>query len=370
MACSNPLPLFKNKRFSLYPDLPYRYYVGIPCNRCLNCRIDKINQYTDRCEYELIKRGCGAFVTFTYDNLHIDHLYRRDSNGKLVATLSKDDSRRFLYRLNKNVKNELKKLGYDTLPIMQKDYKYILSGEYGDHGKIFDRPHFHCLFFGLDYAFCKKLFARSWRGQGQIKVLPITNGAPQYLLDYITTMEYGEMRKIKYDNNNIERPFQVHSIGLGNGLYYSQLDYIKKHKNCYHWHGKDRPIPSYYRDKFLLPKTNIYERFQNINTKAYLDGALPKSSNLYDLHNYIINNAKLRERNLQKRIKRPFIRQDMLDKELFKYKRNTNIFYRQCHPMPHDVGFSQKVEMELFSNYSNFDIAQLVNAANLSQIPF
>ena len=117
MACSNPLPnLYDSRRLFGYQDYIYRQFDFIPCGRCLNCRIDKINQMTDRCEYELIKRGCGAFVTFTYDDVHIQHLLRRNSEGKLVATLSRDDSRRFLYRLNKNVKKFLKDCGYKTMP--------------------------------------------------------------------------------------------------------------------------------------------------------------------------------------------------------------------------------------------------------------
>lgn len=374
MACANPLPLFKYEKKYNYLDLPYRYGTYIPCNRCLNCRIDKINSYSDRCEYELIKRRAGAFVTFTYDDYHITHLYRKDSKGKLVATLSRDDSRRFLYRLNKNVKKELKSMGMDTCPLMQKDYKYVLSGEYGDHGTVFDRPHFHALFFGLDYAFCKKIFARSWRGQGEIKVLPITQGAPQYVLDYITTMEYGEMRKIKYTNNNLEPPFQVHSLGIGTEIYSSQLDYIKKHNNCYRWHGKDRPLPAYWRDKFLLPKNNIYKRFENIKNVAYREGYTDLSpinrKKVYDLHNYCLSTAKIRESNLIKKSKRPVINPELLMNDLHKYRQQNELFYNALHPMPQDFGISQCDEMALFKNNLLSEIPYLVEKSLLSQVPF
>lgn len=374
MACAHPLPLFKYEKKFNYIDLPYRNNTFIPCGRCLNCRIDKINSYSDRCEYELIKRRAGAFVTFTYDDLHITHLLRKDSKGKQVATLSRDDSRRFLYRLKQNINAELKKMNMDTCPLMQKDYKYVLSGEYGDHGKIFDRPHFHALFFGLDYAFCKKIFARSWRGQGEIKVLPISQGAPQYVLDYITTMEYGEMKKIKYTNNNIESPFQVHSLGLGTELYYSQLDYIKKHKNCYRWHGKDRPIPTYWRDKFLLKKNNIYVQLENLNHIAYREGALPldtlNKKHLYDLHDYSLKCAKIRESNLIKKSKRPTVNIEMYISDLDKYRHDTELFYKVCHPMPQDFGFTKEQELELFQNYKLSEIPDLVIQADLAQIPF
>lgn len=383
MSCANPLPLyefvprftnFHNRRL-IWSDLPYRQFMSIPCGRCLNCRIDKVNMFSDRCEYELIKRRCGAFVTFTYDDIHIQHLLRKDSSGKLVASLSRDDSRRFLYRLNKNVKKELKKSGYDTLPFMQKDYKYILSGEYGDHGTIFDRPHFHAIFFGLDFAMCKKLFARSWRGQGEIKVLPVTQGAPQYLLDYITTMEFGEMRKIKYEYNNLEAPFQVHSVGLGNGLYTEQLDYIKSHNCCYRWHGRDVPLPTYYRDKYLLPKNTIYQKFNNIKAAAYFDGALPLGSlhdktYLYDLHNYQVNKNSVKKRKLEKASKRPIVYQEYLDEELHNWRQKHNQFYRELHPMPHDLGISFDDEMNMFYNYDLSTISELASIATQCDIPF
>lgn len=378
MACSNPLPnLYDSRRMYGYSDYIYRQFDFIPCGRCINCRIDKINQMTDRCEYELIKRGCGAFVTFTYDDIHIQHLLRRDSQGKLVATLSRDDSRRFLYRLNKNVKKFLRECGYKTMPMCQKDFMYILAGEYGDHGSIFDRPHFHALFFGLDYAFCKKIFARSWRGQGSIKVLPITNGAPQYLLDYITSLEFGEQRKIKYDFNNLEAPFQVHSLGLGVGLYYDQLDFIKKHDNQYRWHGKDRPLPQYYKNKFLLPSVSKAKTFRKTFDKAKLEGAIKyKKFNpfdfqlLTDLQNYRNLQADVKEHAATKRIKRPIADLSYLYEQVFEFKQNHDDWFRLCYPTPMDLGYTQEECYNYYKDLPYQSIQDLVCQADLSQVPF
>lgn len=366
MACSNPLPLYKNERLSQYTDLYHRYFdTYIPCGRCLNCRVDKINQYTHRCESELIKRRSGAFVTFTYDDYHIQPLLRKDSKNNTVATLSRSDCKHFLDRLNKIIHKQQNNI------LCQHDYKYIIAGEYGDHGKIFNRPHFHALFFGLDYAFCKKLFAQAWQGRGSIKVLPIMSGAPRYLLDYITTLEYGEIRKIKYENNNIEPPFQTHSLGLGSDLYYKQLDYIKTHNNCYKWHGKDVPIPPYWRDKFLLPKTNPLIRYNKIKTIAknsniHINNNLSTIDQINILHNFQLSKSKIRESNLTKKQfqnGRSIINTEKISYDLHNYKQKTDLFYRACHPTLSDLNLTPEEAYNIACNTPQHSINQLVDIA-------
>lgn len=132
-------------------------YISIPCGWCLNCRVDKMNELSDRCEYEYITFGCGAFVTFTFDDIHLDKYQFIDSkDGKLKATLSKKCAKEFLDRLNKEVHKYNKQ--YGLTPFCRPDYKYLIVGEYGENGQIFDRPHYHALFFGLDFAMCERLF--------------------------------------------------------------------------------------------------------------------------------------------------------------------------------------------------------------------
>lgn len=364
MACSNPMPYYRKDDWL---DTLAHISSYIPCGRCLNCRVDRINQYTYRCEKELIDRRSGAFVTFTYDDVHIQHLMRKDKNGKDVATLSRDDSRRFLYRLNKEVKKNPNNV------LCQHDFKYILSGEYGDHGKVFDRPHFHALFFGLDFAFCQKIFARAWRGQGSIKVLPITNGAPRYILDYISTLEYGELRRIKYDDNNISAPFQVHSLGLGSSLFFEQLDYIRTHNNCFRWHGKDVPIPPYWRDKFLLPKNNPLKRWKKVRFQAIQEKAFPyEQLKMFDkrtvtlLHDYQLSQTKVREDNLTKKARyngRSVVDTDKLTYDLHEYHQHHNMFYRSIHPTLSDLNLTSEEATRIAMELPAYSINQLAELA-------
>lgn len=298
MACAHPIYFDKKFLSSHSPHYTVRNITDLafPCGRCLNCRVDKQNELTHRCEYEYIDKKCGAFVTFTYDDPHIQKLMRTDSKGNLNATLSKRDLKLFLDRLNKNVHKIPENI------LCNHKYKYLAVGEYGEHGQKFDRPHFHILFFGLDFAYCKKLFEKSWNYQGKIDVLPILNGGIRYVLKYIDKQLFGEQAFLKYDKNNLQRPFQQHSLGLGSGLYTSQLSYIKTHRNCYRWRGKDVPIPSYYKRKFLLSNRS----FKTIQRKESMEALNLqygiKLKTLYDLHDFSITKAQIREKNLLNRM--------------------------------------------------------------------
>lgn len=387
MSCVKPLalqdcvdfvhsstPFFRMLRSDPAAKVFYQY---VPCWRCIQCRKDRITTYSDRCEYEFIKRGCGAFVTFTYDDYHIlPHLRTDPVTGKPIATLSRLEAKRFMYRLNKLVKKQ------ENVPFCQHDFKYVISGEYGDHGQIFDRPHYHALFFGLDFAFCKKLFARAWQGRGMIKVLPIRNGAPQYVLDYISTLEYGEQRKIKYNNRGLEPPFQTHSTGLGSGLYYSQEEYIRTHDNCYRWHGRDIPVPTYWRNKFLLPRVPYQRTLERLRTDSSRDGSLSYRNNftpdyVSELLEYRLKKSQWKASNLRKKSKRPFLNDDVLLKELHQYYRDTDMYYRICHPSPAELGFTQEQMEDLYRENSYVSIQSLVEdvllagrSPYLDEVPF
>lgn len=147
MSCSNPLEIHRSdlknenpynhadfEKYALRRSLNTFDYYFVPCGRCLNCRIDKQNNLIDRAEYEYIKYGCGAFVTFTYDDYHLfNNSFIDSKTGKTMATINKKDGKDFLNRLNKLVHAESKKLKERGLPdvLCRSDYKYIITSEYG-----------------------------------------------------------------------------------------------------------------------------------------------------------------------------------------------------------------------------------------------
>ena len=288
MACSNPLRINPTRLYSksfkkysydplarpLYNNFGGENYYTVPCGWCLNCRVDKTNQLTHRAEYEYINYGCGSFVTFTFDDYHLNpYMFINAKTGQVQATLSKKCVREFLDRLKKLVIADNKKTGFN--PLCRKDFKYLIVGEYGENGSAFDRCHYHALFFGLDFAYCERLLWRAWQFQGSIQVGAIKNGGIGYVLKYIDKQIFGSPAWFKYDYNHLQRPFQFHSSNFGYGLYKGQLKYINDNHGNYHWHGKDYPVPIYYKNRLRV----ISDKNFDYQCKNYLE----RKNKLYNL---------------------------------------------------------------------------------------
>ena len=96
MACSNPIRLDKVRDSirvnhsdfelnNLRRSFNEQSYTFVPCRYCLNCRVDRQNEFVDRAEYEYISYGCGAFVTFTYGNSAATPTLRVDGSSTGTA---------------------------------------------------------------------------------------------------------------------------------------------------------------------------------------------------------------------------------------------------------------------------------------------
>lgn len=339
MSCSNPLKIYES---DLRPSLHKNHsdfvknnltrtlntfeYATVPCGQCLNCRIDKQNQLVDRCEYEFINYGCGAFVTFTYDDAHNQkNAFIDCKDGQVKYSINKKDGKDFLNRLNKLVHAENKKTGYN--PLCRKDYKYIITSEYGDK---LNRNHFHCLFFGLDFAYCERLFWRAWQNQGAIQVGAIKNGGIGYVTKYISNQTFGIEKFYKYNYHHLTPPSSSHSIGLGEGLFKSQLKFIKEHDGCYQWHNKLRPLPSYYKNKYKIIsdlQSDKYEKkykakCENIKNLYGID-----IKNYRHLFNVSLDIANIRQKNTEIKMRqkgKPIYNPELIQKDLHDMRFNNH----------------------------------------------
>lgn len=262
MACAHPFEITPKFRYKY----GYEYYprsVKVPCGYCLNCRRDRQNFIVDRANYEYCQRLTASFVTFTYDDIHLlEHCAVFDANGKFIydkndrgvpyirTTLNYRDLTKFIDNIRHYIKNHPEMHNI----LCQPDFSYLYCGEYGDS---FGRCHFHVLFFGLDFAYCKKLFFDNWK-HGFIDVLPLLDGGIRYVTKYMDKFEKGLLAELKYDFKGMARPRLGFSQGFGQGLLWSNLDDIKSHDWTYKSrHNLRRPVPQYWR---LLVTGNFVSR--------------------------------------------------------------------------------------------------------------
>lgn len=259
MACAHTLKItpryLSSRRTHEYSYWPRQ--VEVPCGYCVNCRTDYKNYVVDRANWEYCNRLVGAFVTFTYDTkFAYERCSVRDPDGSLIfdddiprLTLNYDDLKCFLNSIRHYVQ-------YHTElhnKLCQPDFSYLYCGEYGE----FKRPHFHVLFFGLDFAYCKKIIFDRWK-YGLIDVLPILDGAINYVCKYMDKFEKGFVAEQLYDFKGLARPKLRMSQGFGQGLLWNNVDDIIKNDYCYYSKKFQlRPISQYWK---LLLTGNVTSR--------------------------------------------------------------------------------------------------------------
>lgn len=208
-----------------------KYKSSIPCGGCVGCRVDRAILWRNRAKSELFLKGRSAFVTFTYD---AEHLHFSPLSNEM--TLCRDDVHRFLDNLRHYVVSK-KPLG------SRPDYSVFLVGEYGGQ---FQRPHYHALFFGLDFSDCRPVFDRLWP-YGSVKSLPLLSGSINYVTDYVSKGVTGLMARELYDYHAVERPFCSVSRGFGRDWILSHRDEINE-KGYIVVSNRFVQVPTYYKN--------------------------------------------------------------------------------------------------------------------------
>ncbi len=250
MACANDKFYIKDTH---YKNINYK----IPCRWCINCRVDRRNEWKARAEYEFKKHISGAFVTFTYNEMFIPLV--KGNDGKIRATIKKKDAQDFIERLRKKIQKEPENI------LRQKNFTYLGVSEYGENGKIFDRPHYHILFFGLDYLYNKQLFLEEWKN-GFIDSIPILNGGINYVLKYMDKQIMGKQARFEnYGRYRLEEPKQFQSKGFGNELYYNNTKNIQENNGKIKSGMKYIQVPQYYKNKMKI----IVNQRQNTFEEQY-----------------------------------------------------------------------------------------------------
>lgn len=225
MPCFKPISVPKRG----YVDLR----VTVPCGQCIGCRVERTEDWTTRIMHEVALHELCQFVTLTYS----------DANLPFGGTLVKKDWQDFMKRLRHHHKGKL---------------RYFAVGEYGD---ILERPHYHAVLFGIDFAdkrphskneygdqlFTSDLLDRIW-GKGHVFFGKVTVQSARYVAKYCIKKVNGPMAAEHYGSRAPE--FAVMSLkpGIGSG-------WFEKHQEDVYpsdfvvLQGKKRSPPRFYDER-------------------------------------------------------------------------------------------------------------------------
>lgn len=189
--------------------------IGIPCGKCIGCRLDYSRTWADRMLAEASLYESNYFLTLTYDN---EHLPDRKENSP-IHSLNKRDAQLFMKRLRK------------ALP--DQKIRFFCAGEYGPQTM---RPHFHLILFNCkldDLKFLKEndmkqpyfvsdTISKVWKYGFHI-IANVNWETCAYVARYVVKKQKGHGAEI-YDKYNFEPEFSTMSRKPGIGH-----DYLVDH---------------------------------------------------------------------------------------------------------------------------------------------
>lgn len=233
--CINP---YYNKDLKVYHS----------CGQCPSCRRAHAREWVIRLRHEKTQfpESHVLNLVFTYDT----------RNLPLNGSLCYSDFQRFLKRLRKlgvtpytsNVK-----ISQNGTP--RPFYKYFVSGEYGSRRQ---RPHYHCIFFGL-HTQAHDLIEKIW-GHGSVYLgYDTSDKALYYAASYAIKKLYtGKRDKQYYLDKALVPPLLRCSQSLGLEWALAHKEQILEDKGI-RYHGRLFPVSRYYCDKLGIDRTVITE---------------------------------------------------------------------------------------------------------------
>lgn len=209
-----------------------RKITPIPCGKCIECRIKKAQEWAFRCMKEAAEYDNNVMVTLTYNDENLPnrvYIDRQTGESETVHTLVKKDVQDFIKRLRKHYKGQT--------------IRYYMCGEYGSDKEYYTwkgekreatkRPHYHIIFFNLDfedkkeykYSKCEwskdknilyksKVLDKLWK-KGHADINEVNYETCCYVARYVTKKMYGAAAEEHYKGRLPEYTCMSRRPGIG-----------------------------------------------------------------------------------------------------------------------------------------------------------
>ncbi len=295
MQCYYPLQAWysmkknMNGKYTVYFEKcsdcnPFRP-VKIPCGQCIGCRLERARQWSLRCMHEASLHNVNSFITLTYD---AENLPMNNMNSGY--TLHYEDVQLFMKRLR--------------IKFKQFKIRFYMCGEYGE---LMQRPHYHILLFGFDFAdkaeykkneghtlYTSKVLDKVW-GLGKCWIGNVTYDSANYVARYILKKISGE-KAIKHYNGNIpEFTNMSRRPGIASDYIMKNLEGVYNSDSCI-VKGKEVKPAKYY-DK-------IYDELCPEGFKKVMEKRLEKAKEIEEAGDNTEDRLRVKEYIMQDKINR------------------------------------------------------------------
>lgn len=265
-------------------------YFGLPCGKCIGCRLERSRQWAVRLMHEASLYEDNCFITLTYSDEHLP----KD------GSLNKKHFQDFMKRLRFSVRP---KVGFPESISMSSDQKRLYSKAVlepfefpkiryyhcGEYGEQFQRPHYHVCLFNYDFAdkthfkttdtgklYTSSSLDRLW-GFGHCLIGDLTFESAAYVARYCTKLITGDMAKDHYQGRQPEYATMSRRPGIG-------ADWFDKYwKDAFPSdylvvNGSKCSTPRFYDNRFA---ERFPSDFEVIKSKRVLRSKVSENDNTY-----------------------------------------------------------------------------------------
>lgn len=238
--------------------------LDIPCGHCIECRINKSQEWATRSCLESLNYNNNYFVTLTYEDERIPilrTLSRQTGTIENVSNLQYEDIQQFLKNLRRYFKYHF---NIDNI-------RFLVSGEYGSK---FGRAHWHLLLFNCplpDLKFLKiqngniyytsDIISQCWNNKGYNIVGNVEFCSSAYVARYVLKKFYGGFeneyqlacKQLGVQPQNAELIQMSRRPGLAFEYFRNNIttqDFINANKIILE-NGRKSKIPRYFERVFL-----------------------------------------------------------------------------------------------------------------------